>query len=428
MMIRKLIYKLGVLIINKKVFEHYKFLMNSQHWDREELQKYQYRKLKEILHYAYNNSEYYRNKYIQNNFHPDQISSLDDLRKIPVITKQEVLNNPKKIQVRDFPEKLVYSKTSGTTGRPFVFYRNKDWDAWHRASVLRGYSWYGVNPWERNGYFWGYNFSFKESLKIKLLDCLQNQFRIFSFNRSDIDSFIKKLKKASYLEGYSSLIYEIAKRVNNGSYKKAEFNLKMIKGTSESILDIYQDVVEEAFGRKMISEYGSAEAGIIAFECPQGSLHMNMETVIVEEEDNEIIVTNLVARAFPIIRYKLGDYITVDKNLKCKCGMRHFIIKEVVGRVGKVVYGYAHEYPSFTINYIFRNLAATRKLLLNYEVIQESKGALLVHIEQHLNNAEQVLLLKEFKRYFAEDMSTTIIDGVTLSSLGRKKTGFISKI
>lgn len=428
MMLRKPIYQIGILIVNDRIIDNYNFLIKSQYWSIGEILDYQYKKLKELLNHAYKSSKYYRDKYTINNFHPNQINSLNDLQKIPSITKQEVLENVNTIQIKDFPEKLFYSETSGSTGKPLVFYRNKDWDAWHRASVYRGHSWYNVKPWERNGYFWGYNFSFKKRLKIRFLDYLQNQFRLFSYKESDIDKFIRKLKNATYLEGYSSMIYEVAKKVNEESWMTPSFNLKMIKGTSERIFDKYQDEVKKAFGRKIISEYGATEAGIIAFECPQGNMHINMETVIVEEEDNEIIVTNLVSKSFPVIRYKLGDYIEIDRNTKCKCGMRHFIIKEVIGRVGQVISGHFHQYPSLTLYYVFKNLAIEHNILLNYQAIQHKKGSLEINIEQKLNKKEKDLLIKEFLKYFKEDLVLKIIDKVSLKSTDKKKKDFVSYI
>mgnify|MGYP000282295428 CR=1 FL=1 len=77
----------------------------------------------------------------------------------------------------------------------------------------------------------------------------------------------------------------------------------MVKGASEMILDAYQPEVDKAFGREMVSEYSAAEAGLIAFECPVGNMHINVEHVYVEvDESDEILVTNLYSHYFPIIR------------------------------------------------------------------------------------------------------------------------------
>jgi len=65
--------------------------------------------------------------------------------------------------------------------------------------------------------------------------------------------------------GYSSLIYEVAKMINKNRELKNDIRLSLIKGTSEKIYEIYQNEVLEAFGKRIVSEYGSAEGGIIAF-------------------------------------------------------------------------------------------------------------------------------------------------------------------
>ena len=292
----------------------------------------------------------------------------------------------------------------------------------------RGYSWYGVQSWERNGYLWGYDFSFKRRLKTQALDTLQNRFRLFSYKEEEIEHFLRKLTNAAFLSGYSSMIHELAKRVNARRDGNHRFNLKLIKGTSEKIFPSYQSDVIKAFGKPMISEYGAAEAGIIAFECPQGSMHVNMETVIVEEINHEIVVTNLVSRSFPIIRYKLGDYIEVDRERRCQCGMEHEIVREVLGRVGKVIYGVKEEYPSLTLYYVFKNLAAESQIILSYQAVQSERGSLILNIEQKVGPAAARKLRRELRKYFGDDVAVEIRDQVT-KELGRgKKTDFVSTL
>lgn len=85
----------------------------------------------------------------------------------------------------------------------------------------------------------------------KTYDFLLNRFRIFSYKDAEIKRFAKKLKYATYLEGYSSMIYEVAKLINRN--KLGPFNLKMIKGTSEKIFDSYQQEAINAFGKKLLA-------------------------------------------------------------------------------------------------------------------------------------------------------------------------------
>ena len=426
-MINEFIYRAGILAHNHKINDTYAFLKQSEKWDLNALEEYQFKKLTDLLHHAYKYSSYYRDKFDAAKVRLGDIRTLDDIRRIPATTKDELLKNVGGIQIRNGSERLYYSETSGSSGTPLVFYRNQDWDAWHRASVYRGYSWYGVEPWERNGYLWGYNIALKRRLKIRLLDALQNRFRLFSYKDDEIDAFVHKMRDAAFLSGYSSMVYEIAKRINERGLNK-QFNLKMVKGTSEKIYDSYRVEVERAFNLKLTSEYGAAEAGIIAFECPMGNMHMNMETVIVEEEDHEIIVTNLVSRSFPIIRYKLGDYVELDLDTRCPCGMAHRIVKEVTGRVGKVIYGKKEKYPSLTLYYVFKNLAMEHQLVLNYKATQSVKGQLHVGIENELKIGEKDLLIQEFEKYFKDDISLDIDDQANFRTFSYKKVDFVSKI
>ncbi len=82
-------------------------------------------------------------------------------------------------------------------------------------------------------------------------------------------------------------------------------------------------------------------------------MHITMENVIVEEENGEIIlVTNLWSHSFPIIRYKLGDFVKLSQSNGCKCGMAHGVVEEIIGRVGYLIYGQKLTYPSWSLYYI----------------------------------------------------------------------------
>ncbi|MCT2535124.1 hypothetical protein NC661_05225 [Aquibacillus koreensis] len=426
-MLSKIVFLAGTRIRNKEITNSLRFLKQSDRWSIAQLEQYQLEKCKELLEWAYNKSTFYRNKCEEKNVHPDDLKTLADLVCFPTVSKQEVLTYTKDIQIKEGFDKLFFSETSGSTGQPLVFYRNKQWDARHRAAMFRGYSWYGVKPWEKNGYFWGYNIAKDKQRKVKLLDFLVNRFRLFSYKQEDIEAFVKKLKHASYLEGYSSMIYEVAKMINDkGLHQKID--LKMIKGTSEKILDKYQEEVEKAFGKKMISEYGAAEAGIIGFECPEGKMHITMENVIVEEEDGEIIVTNLMSKSFPIIRYRLGDYIKLNKETTCACGREHYVIEDIIGRVGSTIKGHTTNYPSMVFYYVFKNLAMTDQLVLNYQAHQHQVGKVLVYVEQKLSPDKMHVLQQEFKKYFKDDVDVDIQDQHPIERLNGKMKDFISNL
>lgn len=427
-MFNKVIYAIGVYFRNNKINGRLAFLQKSQFWPREQLENYQLDQLSILLKRAYDDSPYYKQLFDNADIRPKDIQSFNELKTIPPTSKSSLLSNINTIQSHVANEKQYYSETSGSTGEPLIFYRNQLWDAWHNASVFRGYSWYGIKPWHKNGYLWGYNFSFKKAIIIKIQDVLQNRFRLFTYEPDEIDLFCHKLKNAKYINGYSSMIYEVAKHVEKNPDLIRDINLSLVKGTSEKIFDSYQKSIMNAFGLKMISEYGAAEAGIIAFECPAGQMHVNMETVIVEEDQGSILVTNLTSLSFPIIRYELGDHIILDKTTKCSCGRESHIIKEITGRVGKNIYGKENNYPSLTLYYIFKNIAINHSISLNYLVIQKQKGAIDILFETKLSDAEKGYLDEEIVKYFGRDIDYNIVEERNLFSRNSKKKDFISEI
>lgn len=427
-MMFKFIFKIGQKLRNPSLQKCYDFLKKSESWTLEQLEDYQLKKLKEIINVAYFNTVYYKSKFDLAKVHPSDLKDLNDLKKFPILTKKEIIENVKNNHSNLKFKKLFSASTSGTTGQSLNFKRDENADSFNRASIFRGYSWHRVQPWERSGYFWGYNFNYLQKLKILVGDVLVNRFRLFKYDIKSVKKFIKKSKKAVYITGYASMIYQVAKIINTNKLNKPK-NLKMIVGTSEKIFESYQSEVKKAFDLKIINEYGATETGIIAFECPYGKMHINMEGVIVEEIDNEIIVTNLQMLSFPVIRYKLGDFIKLSsRNLKCKCGKNHLILDDVMGRIGNVVYGFKSTYPSLVFYYIFKNLANQNKLLLTYQVVQNKKGELNFLIVQKLNKAQLIMLENEIKKYFKKDIKFEIWDSYNLA-IGKKKTqNFISKI
>ncbi|NAS29836.1 phenylacetate--CoA ligase family protein [Flavobacteriaceae bacterium R38] len=427
-MLHKLIFKIGQNLRNPSIDGWYSFLKKSETWSLEKLETYQLEKLKELLEFAYENVPFYKHSFETLKVHPSDLKSLNDLSKFPVLSKEDVIKHNRDIHANYKFEKTFKATTSGSSGDSLIFKRDEKADSFNRAAIFRGYSWHNVKPWERNGYFWGFNFSKKERFKINILDSLQNRFRVFSYEEASFRKFVKKLRRARFIHGYSSMIYQAAKIINEKKLEKPK-NIKLVKGTSEKILESYKDEIQKAFNVPVISEYGATESGIIAFECKEGNMHITMEGVIVEETDHEILITNIQMRSFPIIRYKLGDYIKLaEKGKKCKCGREHLILEEVTGRIGENVHGSKSIYPSLYFYYIFKNLLKNQGLALTYQVVQKEKGRLTFYLEENLNNKEGNYLKEEIYKYFKDDIAYEIITNSKKEVFTEKSKSFISYI
>ncbi|TMN92350.1 capsule biosynthesis protein CapK [Pseudoalteromonas phenolica] len=429
MRVKKLIYDLGVKFRNPSYKIALSELKSSELDSRKTLEQAAFEKIKRLLVFSKVHSAYYKEVFVNSNFDPEiDFNKIEDLNKIPIISKEILINHNSSIDTTGNYKfaKLFFSETSGTSGQTLTFFKNEEWDSFHRASIARGLSWHNVNVWERNGYFWGYSFSIFAKIKTKLLDFLMNRFRVFSYSETDLAGFISKACSAKYLHGYSSMIYEVAREVNKKNIKFD--NIKLVKATSEKIYDHYQSEIIKAFGRKAISEYGAAESGIIAFECEHGSMHVNEETCYIEIVNNKIVVTNLYSFSFPIIRYELGDYVKVS-NVQCKCGRNHKVVEEILGRVGKNILGNdGKKFPSLTLYYIFKILGTEQNLELNYKAVQNEIGKLDIFIEQKLTDNQKYLVMETGNRYLGDSVDIIVYDGESIHSKNKKLTDFVSTL
>lgn len=396
------LFRLGAHKRNPNLFKIYDTLKDSEWSSAKELDAIQLRNASRFLEFAADNSPYYKNLFKKIGFKPKTLSSISEINVIPETTKSTLIHANNQIHSQHQFNKTRIAETSGTSGKALSFIRNEEWDSLNRATIMRSYDWYGVKPWSKNGYLWGYNINPMDSRKVKILDFLQNRRRLFNYSKSEIKDFISYLNNAEFLSGYSSMIYEIAKVMNQEGIKITSLN--MIKGTSEMILDIYNLEAKRAFDQKIISEYGAAETGIIAFDCPYGNMHINIENLYLETNENgDAIVTNFSSYSFPIIRYNLGDKVELSPHL-CPCGRSHPILKSIVGRAGAKVIGLSKTYPALTFYYIFKNIALEYELMLNYRVYQQHAGSVTVYIEDFSNKTHIKLIEDEFTNYFGNDI------------------------
>lgn len=423
----KLVFYAGTKLRNPSYFDALATLKKTDFYTRPALRSIQEKRLNDLLRFVFLHSPYHRSNLSSILGSEFKEIQLEDLHLLPIVSKGDLIQYNADIHTYksyNF-KKLFYSETSGTDGKALTFFKDERWDSYNRASIARGLNWHGVNPWERNGYLWGYSFSIITKLKTSLMDALLNRFRIFSYQEKDLNKFLYKLSKARYLSGYSSMIYEVAKLAEA---KNVKLKLKLVKGTSEKIYDHYHSPVINAFGGKIVSEYGAAEAGIIAFECCYGAMHINEETCIVEEVDGEILVTNLLSYSFPIIRYKLGDMISLSDS-SCKCGRHRKIISSVLGRVGKNIIGAdGARFPSLTLYYVFKRLAVEHDIKLNYRAEQTEPGRLLIKIAESIDESIEKLLHEVCADYFRESLEIKIVHGVQIHTRKGKFKDFYSTL
>lgn len=131
------------------------------------------------------------------------------------------------------------------------------------------------------------------------------------------------------LLAYASVAHRLALEAAAGRLRIAP--QKVMSG-SEALLPETRPLIEEVWGITVDNGYGASETGCIAHTCGHGPwLHLSDDFLIVEIEDDRVLVTNLINKVMPLIRYELDDR-TQLLDVQCPCGSAHRVIGDIEGR------------------------------------------------------------------------------------------------
>jgi phenylacetate-CoA ligase len=341
-------------------------------------------KLRETLQDAYQNVPFYRRLMQAAEVRPEDIRSLEDLPRLPVVSKDEIR--------RAFPDDVVAkgrsyragiaSFTSGSTQTPFYIYLDRSIRGIALATRLLFDSWLGIKPFDRR-------------LDIRVFPRLKdrlflNELQIPAFDVSSgtarrVFDRIKAFHPKA-LSGHPSALVLIAAYILENSVE-ALLPPKAVFPWGETLLPQHRVTLERAFQCAVLARYGAAElGGLLAQECSDGcsGYHVNTELGVLEIVDDEgfpvspgqkgrVVVTNLCNRLMPLIRYDLGDIAVQGGSPKCGRGFP--IVKSIEGRVVDLVEtrtGSMRPLPDFHVppqywSYVWR-----------YQFVQDRRGHLKV--------------------------------------------------
>lgn len=294
------------------------------------------------------------------------------------------------------------------------------------ASVYRAHRWHGLDVGAREAMLWGIPSGRLARLRVRLRDMALNRFRERAYDLSPevLNHFFETVsrKRPEYLFGYSSMVYEFALFVRERQYDGAALKLRAAICTAETIHDHQRTVIEETFACPVVSEYGSAETGIISYQCPTGSHHISDDCVLVELLDDEgnpvpdgevgrVVVTVLHSQSAPIIRYELGDY-AVRRPGTCACGSSLSMLERIVGRTsGVIVTPSGRCFHSIAVYYVMKEFADRFGGLRQFRVVQTEVDHLEFHVVEsaELPDAAFDWLGNAIRRRFGSDITVEFI-------------------
>jgi phenylacetate-CoA ligase len=191
-----------------------------------------------------------------------------------------------------------------------------------------------------------------------------------------------------------------------------ELGLKTVFTTAEPLLPHQRDLIQETTGCKCVNQYGSAEGGFTAFECPEGNLHLNVESAWLQLQDTGVtegtaLVTDMFLRAFPLVNYGMEDEVSLGNGV-CTCGRAHPILRSVNGRSGEpITLPNGKRINANLPSYIFKPLADLR-VIQRYRFIQKDNDLKLFLIVSHRFSDEHLRLIdQQTKKAFGNDIQYT---------------------
>jgi phenylacetate-CoA ligase len=311
---------------------------------------------------------------LNNSFYRDlcKNKNVKDWNDLPVLTKAD-LQQPLSQRLSDgFPEKDVFvNKTSGSSGTPFIFAKDKFSHALTWASYIHLFGEHLINfNHSYQARFYGIPKDFIGYRKERLKDVLSKRYRFPIFDLSDIEleKILLKFRKDKfdYINGYSSSIVLFAKFLEHKNLILKDIcpTLKCCFVTSEMLFEEDKLLMENQFGIPVINEYGASELGIIAFQNPKGDWHITSETLFVEiiDDNNQpvsygtegkVVVTSLYNKAHPFIRYEIGDTGIIDTRSTAK----NPILKKLIGRTNDIaVLPSGKKSPGLTFYYVTKSI------------------------------------------------------------------------
>jgi phenylacetate-CoA ligase len=348
---RYILYPLYYFKSGDKRLERLNVMEKNQYLSVDDLEELRLEKVKSIVLYAYENTDYYRQLLDRKGVSPNDIKTLEDLAKIPPLTKADIQNNSETLMSKRFDKvSLIKDASGGSTGEPTVFYKNLEYQQLRAADQLRHDRWSGWDIGDRFALIWGAQRDLKASQSFREFIISRYVARIweldaFDMNKDRMEKYVKTLQRINpkMILGYANALVAFSEYLNK-YHPEHGIKPKGIISSAETLTEEKRSVIESAFNCKVLNRYGSREVGLIASECSeQSGLHINADNIYVEivkdgkpvptGESGDILVTDFSNKAMPLIRYKLGDVGRLGEN-SCSCKRTLPILKSVEGRSG----------------------------------------------------------------------------------------------
>ena len=334
-------------MVARPTFSYLGALESSQWLDRTSMEQLQLEKLQALLHLAHAHCPWHRDRIDAAGLSHGDLSGLQDLRRLPTMSKQDAAANREATVWTEVPGGAHRYNTGGSSGQPLIFYFGRWRQASDAAGRMRARRWWGVEPGDPEVYLWGAPVELNKTDWVKTVrDRLINQLVLNAFAMSPqrMDVYLDALQAFAprCLYGYASSLALLAAHARERGRRLRLPHLRAVCATGEPLFDHQRALIGEVFGAPVANEFGSRDMGFTAHETPQGQLLLMSESILLEVLDaqglpvapgqlGEAVMTGLCSDAQPFIRYRTGDMVRLSDEPE-SAGRGLHVIAEVVGR------------------------------------------------------------------------------------------------
>lgn len=321
--------------------------INKEAMPIDERKKLQGARLHKLVERLYHSVPFYRNKMQEMNLLPSDIQTIDDIKKLPFTTKEDMRNNyPTGLFAVPQSEIVRVHASSGTTGKPtIVGYTRRDLEVWSEC-IARCLTSYGVTRDDVVSVAYGYGL-FTGGLGLHYgVEHLGAM--VIPTSTGNTEKHIRLLHdmQVSVIACTPSYALHLYETIIKLGYKMEEFNLRIGVFGGEPWTDNMRKDIETKLGIKGYNIYGLSEimGPGVAHECEcQNGTHIiedhfypeiiDPETceVLPDGQQGELVLTTLTKEGIPLLRYRTKDLTTLHRGV-CECGCTEVKMDRIMGR------------------------------------------------------------------------------------------------
>jgi phenylacetate-CoA ligase len=330
-------------------------LRRTQWLAPEHIRGLQETRLRALVKHAYRHVSYYRDRFDRLRIDPDEIQRLEDLQRLPLLTKDALRRNLHFDLLSDVHDKLrmLPITTSGVSGEPLTVYADRTQLEMRWAAAMRNQEWTGYRFGDRQVRLLSSNSGNSRLQRWRAwLEALLSRRTVApatDLSRAAVgrDIEVIRRRRPAVIEGDAETLHLLARYLQH--QRVDGLRPAAVTSSEQTLSAESRAVIEEAFQTAVFDRYTSRELGEIAHECEHHrGYHVNAECFIVEimcgdrparpGETGDVLVTDLTNLSVPLIRYAIGDRATAVEP-RCPCGRGLPLIGAIQGRDQAIIAG-----------------------------------------------------------------------------------------